>query len=156
MASRARADLRKDLALPRQNQHIIMCMLCWPHKKPAPRIKARGPSRSDTRNEGREGSSDAGRFGGLIEHWLSSSAAPLATMARWGFRPSRSSGSIFCSPATMPSSSPLHVGSAPRQRFVGHYSGRGAAVLLRIVFTVGLQYVLELPWLRLVGGLLLL
>jgi YjbE family integral membrane protein len=34
--------------------------------------------------------------------------------------------------------------------------GAGAAVLLRIVFTVGLQFVLELPWLRLVGGILLL
>ena len=31
-----------------------------------------------------------------------------------------------------------------------------AAVALRIFFTVILQYVLELPWLRLVGGLLLL
>ena len=28
--------------------------------------------------------------------------------------------------------------------------------LLRIIFTVGLQYVLDIPWLRLVGGLLLL
>ena len=44
----------------------------------------------------------------------------------------------------------------PRQRFWGIILGAGAAVLLRIFFTVILQYVLELPWLRLVGGLLLL
>jgi len=44
----------------------------------------------------------------------------------------------------------------PRQRFWGVILGAGAAVLLRIFFTVILQYVLELPWLRLVGGLLLL
>ena len=44
----------------------------------------------------------------------------------------------------------------PRQRFWGILLGAGAAVVLRIFFTVILQYVLELPWLRLVGGLLLL
>jgi YjbE family integral membrane protein len=44
----------------------------------------------------------------------------------------------------------------PRQRFWGIILGAGAAVLLRIFFTVVLQYVLELPWLKLVGGLLLL
>jgi YjbE family integral membrane protein len=44
----------------------------------------------------------------------------------------------------------------PRQRFWGIILGAGAAVLLRIIFTVALQYVLELPWLKLVGGLLLL
>lgn len=44
----------------------------------------------------------------------------------------------------------------PRQRFWGIILGAGAAVLLRIFFTVILQYVLELPWLKLVGGLLLL
>jgi len=44
----------------------------------------------------------------------------------------------------------------PRQRFWGIVLGAGAAVVLRIFFTVILQYVLELPWLRLVGGLLLL
>ena len=43
----------------------------------------------------------------------------------------------------------------PRQRFWGIILGAGAAVLLRIFFTVILQYVLELPWLKLVGGLLL-
>ena len=44
----------------------------------------------------------------------------------------------------------------PRQRFWGIILGAGAAVLLRIIFTVALQYVLELPWLKLVGGILLL
>ncbi len=44
----------------------------------------------------------------------------------------------------------------PRQRFWGIILGAGAAVLLRVFFTVILQYVLELPWLKLVGGLLLL
>ena len=43
-----------------------------------------------------------------------------------------------------------------RQRIWGIILGAGAAVVLRIVFTVGLQFVLELPWLRLVGGILLL
>jgi YjbE family integral membrane protein len=43
-----------------------------------------------------------------------------------------------------------------RQRVWGIILGAGAAVLLRVVFTVGLQYVLEIPALRLVGGLLLL
>jgi YjbE family integral membrane protein len=44
----------------------------------------------------------------------------------------------------------------PKQRFWGIILGAGAAVGLRIFFTVILAYVLELPWLRLVGGLLLL
>lgn len=44
----------------------------------------------------------------------------------------------------------------PRQRFWGIILGAGAAVVLRIFFTVILQFVLELPWLRLIGGLLLL
>jgi YjbE family integral membrane protein len=44
----------------------------------------------------------------------------------------------------------------PRQRFWGIILGAGAAILLRVFFTVILQYVLELPWLRLVGGLLLI
>jgi len=43
-----------------------------------------------------------------------------------------------------------------RQRIWGIILGAGAAVALRIVFTVGLQYVLDIPWLRLIGGLLLL
>ncbi len=43
-----------------------------------------------------------------------------------------------------------------RQRVWGIILGAGAAVILRIIFTVGLQFVLELPWLRLVGGILLL
>jgi YjbE family integral membrane protein len=44
----------------------------------------------------------------------------------------------------------------PKQRFWGIILGAGAAVGLRIFFTVILAYVLELPWLRLIGGLLLL
>jgi YjbE family integral membrane protein len=44
----------------------------------------------------------------------------------------------------------------PRQRFWGIILGAGAAVLLRVFFTVILQYVLELPWLKLIGGILLL
>src|SRR5215510_11865085 len=44
----------------------------------------------------------------------------------------------------------------PKQRFWGIVLGAGAAVALRIFFTVILQYVLELPWLRLIGGILLL
>ncbi len=43
----------------------------------------------------------------------------------------------------------------PRQRFWGIILGAGAAVLLRIIFTVIVQYLLDLPWLKLVGGLLL-
>ena len=43
----------------------------------------------------------------------------------------------------------------PRQRMVGIALGAGAAVVLRVFFTVVLQYVLEVPWLRLVGGFLL-
>lgn len=43
-----------------------------------------------------------------------------------------------------------------RQRIWGIILGAGAAVVLRVVFTVGLQFVLEIPWLRLIGGLLLL
>jgi YjbE family integral membrane protein len=43
-----------------------------------------------------------------------------------------------------------------RQRIWGIILGAGAAVVLRIIFTVGLKYVLELPYLRFVGGLLLL
>jgi YjbE family integral membrane protein len=47
-------------------------------------------------------------------------------------------------------------GLPPKQRFWGIILGAGAAVGLRIFFTVILAYVLELPWLRLIGGLLLL
>ncbi|KAB2913859.1 MAG: TerC family protein [Hyphomicrobiaceae bacterium] len=43
-----------------------------------------------------------------------------------------------------------------RQRMWGIILGAGAAVLLRVFFTIILQYVLDLPWLRLVGGILLL
>ena len=44
----------------------------------------------------------------------------------------------------------------PRQRIIGITLGAGAAVLLRVFFTVILQYVLELAWLRLIGGFLLI
>jgi YjbE family integral membrane protein len=43
-----------------------------------------------------------------------------------------------------------------RQRMWGIIFGAGAAVLLRIFFTVVLQYMLELPYLRLGGGVLLI
>jgi YjbE family integral membrane protein len=43
-----------------------------------------------------------------------------------------------------------------RQRMWGIILGAAAAVILRIVFTIGLQFVLELPYLRFVGGMLLL
>jgi YjbE family integral membrane protein len=42
------------------------------------------------------------------------------------------------------------------QRLLGIILGASAAVLLRIVFTMGVQQLLDLPWLRLVGGLTLL
>jgi YjbE family integral membrane protein len=42
-----------------------------------------------------------------------------------------------------------------RQRMAGILLGAGAAVLLRIIFTVLVQYLLDVPWLQLAGGLLL-
>jgi YjbE family integral membrane protein len=44
----------------------------------------------------------------------------------------------------------------PRQRFWGMILGTGAAVLLRIIFTVVIASVMGLPYLKLVGGLALL
>jgi YjbE family integral membrane protein len=44
----------------------------------------------------------------------------------------------------------------PRQRVIGIILGAGAAVLLRILFTVLVQQLLDVPWLKLVGGLVLL
>ena len=44
----------------------------------------------------------------------------------------------------------------PKQRMWGILLGAGAAVVLRIIFTVGIQYILSIPYLKLVGGLLLL
>jgi YjbE family integral membrane protein len=44
----------------------------------------------------------------------------------------------------------------PRQRLIGILLGAGAAVVLRILFTVLVQQLLDLPWLKLVGGLVLL
>ena len=44
----------------------------------------------------------------------------------------------------------------PRQRVIGIILGAGAAVLLRILFTVLVQQLLDVPWLKLVGGLILL
>jgi YjbE family integral membrane protein len=43
----------------------------------------------------------------------------------------------------------------PRQRMIGILLGAGAAVLLRIIFTIGIQFLLGVPYLKLVGGLLL-
>ena len=47
-------------------------------------------------------------------------------------------------------------GLPPQQRRVGILLGAGAAVVLRIIFTVIIQYLLGVPWLKVVGGLLLL
>ena len=46
-------------------------------------------------------------------------------------------------------------GLPPRQRMWGIIFGAGAAVVLRIIFTVIIAYILDLPYLKLVGGLLL-
>ena len=43
----------------------------------------------------------------------------------------------------------------PAQRKMGIMLGAGAAVVLRIIFTVLIAYVLDVPWLKLIGGLLL-
>jgi YjbE family integral membrane protein len=42
-----------------------------------------------------------------------------------------------------------------RQRMLGILLGAGAAVVLRIIFTVGIQVLLGVPYLKLAGGLLL-
>ena len=44
----------------------------------------------------------------------------------------------------------------PRQRMMGIILGAGAAVILRVIFTVAIQYLLDVPYLKVVGGLLLL
>jgi YjbE family integral membrane protein len=44
----------------------------------------------------------------------------------------------------------------PKQRRWGIILGAGAAVVLRIIFTVVVTYILDIPWLKLIGGLLLL
>lgn len=44
----------------------------------------------------------------------------------------------------------------PKQRRWGIILGAGAAVVLRVVFTVIVTYILDIPWLKLIGGLLLL
>ena len=43
----------------------------------------------------------------------------------------------------------------PRQRMIGILLGAGAAVLLRVIFTIGIQFLLGVPYLKLVGGILL-
>lgn len=43
----------------------------------------------------------------------------------------------------------------PRQRMAGIILGAGVAVLLRIFFTVLIQFLLEVQWLKLIGGCLL-
>jgi YjbE family integral membrane protein len=44
----------------------------------------------------------------------------------------------------------------PRQRVIGIILGAGAAVVLRILFTIIVQSLFDFPWLKLVGGLVLL
>jgi YjbE family integral membrane protein len=44
----------------------------------------------------------------------------------------------------------------PKQRFWGILLGAGAAVLLRIIFTVVIAQIMAMPFLKLIGGLLLL
>ena len=44
----------------------------------------------------------------------------------------------------------------PRQRVIGIILGAGAAVVLRILFTIVVQQLFDVPWLKLVGGLVLL
>jgi len=44
----------------------------------------------------------------------------------------------------------------PRQRVIGIILGAGAAVILRIIFTVIVQQLLDVPFLKLIGGLVLL
>ncbi len=46
-------------------------------------------------------------------------------------------------------------GLPPRQQRLGIIFGAGAAVLLRILFAIFIVYLLEIPWLKVVGGLLL-
>ncbi|CAN0346116.1 unnamed protein product, partial [Phaeothamnion confervicola] len=43
----------------------------------------------------------------------------------------------------------------PAQRRIGILMGAGAAVILRVIFTLLIAYILGVPWLKLVGGLLL-
>ncbi|MGQ0662280.1 MAG: TerC family protein [Pseudomonadota bacterium] len=43
----------------------------------------------------------------------------------------------------------------PRQQRIGVLLGAAAAVVMRIVFTVFVVYLLSIPWLKIVGGLLL-
>ena len=43
-----------------------------------------------------------------------------------------------------------------RQRLIGILLGAGAAVILRIVFTLVVQQLFDLPWLKLTGGIILL
>ena len=51
---------------------------------------------------------------------------------------------------------PPKPGLPPRQRNLGILLGAGAAVVLRIIFTVLVAYLLDVPWLKLAGGILLL
>jgi YjbE family integral membrane protein len=44
----------------------------------------------------------------------------------------------------------------PKKRMLGIALGVLAAIVLRVIFTLGLQYVIAWPWLKLVGGVLLL
>jgi YjbE family integral membrane protein len=44
----------------------------------------------------------------------------------------------------------------PRERRIGVMLGAGAAVLLRIIFTLMIVWLMEIPYIKLIGGLLLL
>lgn len=46
-------------------------------------------------------------------------------------------------------------GLPPRQQRLGIIFGAGAAVVLRIIFAIFIVYLLEIPWLKIVGGVLL-
>lgn len=46
-------------------------------------------------------------------------------------------------------------GLPPKQQRLGVIFGAGAAVVLRIIFAIFIVYLLEVPWLKLIGGLLL-
>ena len=47
-------------------------------------------------------------------------------------------------------------GLPPKKRSLGIILGAGAAIVLRIIFTIGINYLLGLPYLKLIGGVLLL
>jgi YjbE family integral membrane protein len=103
-----------------------------------------------------QGSGD-GRFGQLIEQWISQFGPALGDYGPIGVQILK----IIWINILLSGDNAVVIalacrGLPRRQRMWGIILGAGAAVVLRIFFTVALQYVLELPWLRLVGGILLL